>query len=73
MKQRMTINRVRRFLQADVHPSLPLLVLGFLSFVDAFLTLTLPETLNQELPETLQEGNDFGKDQSFWWIPCISS
>ncbi|GAB1867835.1 Solute carrier family 22 member 3 [Camponotus japonicus] len=57
---------------ADVHPSLPLTVLGLLSFVDAFLTLTLPETLNQELPETLQEGNDFGKEQSFWWIPCIS-
>ncbi|XP_070168667.1 carcinine transporter isoform X2 [Polyergus mexicanus] len=58
---------------ADVHPSLPLIVLGLLSFLDALLTLTLPETLNQELPETLQEGNDFGIDQSFWWIPCVSS
>ncbi|XP_029166153.1 carcinine transporter-like [Nylanderia fulva] len=58
---------------ADVHPSLPLVVLGLLSIMDAFLTLALPETLNQELPETLEEGNDFGIDQSFWWIPCISS
>lgn len=59
--------------QADVHSALPLIVLGLLSFADAFLTLALPETLNQDLPETLQEGNDFGIDQSFWWIPCISS
>lgn len=60
-------------LQADVNQHLPLIALGLLSFFDAFLTLALPETLNQELPETLQEGNDFGRDQSFWWIPCISS
>ncbi|XP_066602022.1 carcinine transporter-like [Prorops nasuta] len=58
---------------ADVSPELPLICLGGLSFIDAFLTLALPETLDQELPETLQEGNDFGKDQSFWWIPCISA
>lgn len=58
---------------ADIHPALPLVTLGFLSFVHAFLTLGLPETLNQDLPETLQEGNDFGKDQSFWWMPCIAS
>ncbi|XP_033336293.2 organic cation transporter protein [Megalopta genalis] len=58
---------------ADVDPALPLITLGLLSFLHAFLTLGLPETLNQDLPETLQEGNDFGRDQSFWWIPCISS
>ncbi|XP_012062744.1 PREDICTED: organic cation transporter protein-like [Atta cephalotes] len=58
---------------ADVNQNLPLIVLGLLSFFDAFLTLALPETLDQDLPETLQEGNDFGIDQSFWWIPCISS
>lgn len=58
---------------ADVGHALPLVVLGLLSMVVAFLTLGLPETLNQDLPETLQEGNDFGREQSFWWIPCISS
>ncbi|XP_076483406.1 carcinine transporter-like [Bombus vancouverensis nearcticus] len=58
---------------ADIDPSLPLVALGLLSFGHAFLTLGLSETLNQELPETLQEGNDFGKEQSFWWVPCISS
>lgn len=58
---------------ADIDPSLPLIALGLLSFGHAFLTLGLPETLNQDLPETLQEGNDFGKEQNFWWVPCISS
>ncbi|XP_015511708.1 carcinine transporter-like [Neodiprion pinetum] len=57
---------------ADVAPQLPLVVLGLLSMSTAFLTLFLPETLDQDLPESLQEGNDFGKEQSFWWIPCIS-
>ncbi|XP_015590147.1 organic cation transporter protein [Cephus cinctus] len=58
---------------ADVSPALPLIVLGLLSLFVAGLTLCLPETLDQELPQSLQEGNDFGKEQSFWWIPCISS
>ncbi|KAL7293635.1 hypothetical protein TKK_0012717 [Trichogramma kaykai] len=58
---------------AKIHAALPLIVLGTLSLIDAALTLTLPETLDQELPETLEEGNSFGKEQSFWWFPCIKS
>jgi OCT family organic cation transporter-like MFS transporter 13 len=60
-------------LQAKAHEALPLIVLGSLSIIDASLTLTLPETLDQELPETLVEGNEFGREQSFWWIPCIKT
>ncbi|XP_051159899.1 organic cation transporter protein-like isoform X2 [Leptopilina boulardi] len=58
---------------ADVAEELPLICLGVLSIIDALLTLGLPETLDQDLPESLEEGNDFGKEQSFWWIPCIST
>ncbi|XP_057336891.1 carcinine transporter-like [Microplitis mediator] len=58
---------------ADVKKELPLICLGLIAIIDAFLTLTLPETLDQELPETLQEGNDFGKEQSCWWVPCLST
>lgn len=58
---------------ADIKKELPLICLGLVSLFDAFLTLTLPETLDQDLPESLQEGNDFGKEQSFWWIPCLSA
>ncbi|XP_046391762.1 solute carrier family 22 member 13-like [Ischnura elegans] len=49
---------------------LPLLVLGILSFAGGVLSLFLPETLDQELPTTLQDGENFGKDQKFWEFPC---
>lgn len=68
---RIAVTEQLDFFQANVHPSLPLVVLGTLSLFDATLTLTLPETLDQELPETLEEGNEFGREQSFWWIPCV--
>jgi hypothetical protein len=29
----------------------------------------LPETLNQKLPETVQDASHFGKDQKFWSLP----
>ncbi|XP_046483717.1 carcinine transporter-like isoform X1 [Neodiprion pinetum] len=57
----------------DVSPYLPLTVLGLLSLVVAVQSLFLPETLGQDLPQTLQDGNDFGIEQNFWWMPCISS
>ena len=32
----------------------------------------MPETLNQKLPETLQDAAHFGKDQEFWDFPWKS-
>ena len=29
----------------------------------------LPETLNQKLPETIQDAAHFGDDQKFWSLP----
>lgn len=57
---------------ADIMEELPLIYLGVASIIGAFLTLNLPETLDQDLPGTLQEGNDFGEEQSYWWMPCFS-
>ncbi|XP_044008033.1 organic cation transporter 1-like [Aphidius gifuensis] len=57
---------------ADITRELPLICLGTASIISAFLTLFLPETLGQHLPGSLEEGNDFGRDQSIWWIPCLS-
>lgn len=51
---------------------LPLLVLGIFGILGGFLTLFLPETLDMDLPQTLQDGEDFGKDQKMWDFPCIS-
>lgn len=46
---------------ADIWPPLPLVVFGALSFICGLLSLLLPETLNKKLPETIEEGERFGK------------
>ncbi|KAK2704056.1 organic cation transporter protein-like [Artemia franciscana] len=50
--------------------ALPLVVLGFLAMIGGFVALFLPETLGANLPHTLEDGENFGKDQSFWDFPC---
>ena len=39
---------------------LPQVIFGSVSVAAGLLTLFLPETLGQKLPETLEEGEDFG-------------
>lgn len=46
---------------SDWWKPLPLVVFGVLSFVSGLLSLYLPETLNKKLPETIEEGERFGK------------
>ncbi|BES88423.1 Organic cation transporter [Nesidiocoris tenuis] len=41
---------------------LPLLILGLLSVVGGFSSLRLPETLHHRLPQTVEEGEQFGKN-----------
>lgn len=53
-------------------PDLPLLVLGFMGIIGGILTLFLPETLDHELPQTLKDGEEFGRGQQFWDFPCLS-
>lgn len=50
---------------------LPLLILGVLGIAGGILALFLPETLDQELPQTLQDGENFGIGQKIWDFPCI--
>lgn len=54
----------------NVSSTLPLLILGALGIVGGFLALFLPETLDQELPQTLQDGESFGMNQKFFEFPC---
>lgn len=53
------------------HAVLPLMVLGVLGIAGGVLALFLPETLDKELPQTLQDGEEFGKDQGLWDMPCL--
>lgn len=49
---------------------LPLIVLGVLGIFGGCLSLFLPETLNHELPQSLQDGEEFGRGQRMWDFPC---
>ncbi|XP_024871018.1 solute carrier family 22 member 3-like [Temnothorax curvispinosus] len=55
---------------AKVWDGLPMMIISVVSFAAATLVLFLPETLGRDLPQTLRQGEDFGKEQSFWTMPC---
>lgn len=41
---------------------LPLVVMGFISAIGGVVGLRLPETLFKKLPQTMEEGEEFGKN-----------
>ena len=43
------------------NPRVPATVFGFIALLSGFLSLYLPETVNQPMPETLEDGENFGK------------
>ncbi|XP_060657363.1 organic cation transporter protein-like [Drosophila nasuta] len=57
------------------HLSIALMLntLGVLGILGGLLALFLPETLHQDLPQTLSDGNQFGKDQRIWHFPCCGA
>lgn len=50
-------------LLSDVWKPFPLIIFGVLAFAGGLLSLFLPETLNRELPETIEDGENFGKKE----------
>ena len=51
---------------------LPLLILGSLGVVGGVMALFLPETLDKDLPQTLADGEQFGRNQRFFEFPCCN-
>lgn len=51
-------------LLADYWKPLPLLIFGVLAFIGGLLSLYLPETHNKKLPETIADGEAFGKKRA---------
>lgn len=41
---------------------MPLLIMGIVSVIGGLFGLRLPETLHYRLPQTVEEGEEFGKD-----------
>lgn len=57
---------------SHIMTELPLIVLGVLGIFGGFLSLYLPETLNHELPQTLADGENFGRGQGMFDFPCCT-
>lgn len=57
---------------STISPSLPLIVLGILGVIGGLLSLLLPETLGHDLPQTLADGEEFGRGQNIWDFPCLT-
>ncbi|XP_034488023.1 organic cation transporter protein [Drosophila innubila] len=51
-------------LLGEIWRPLPLVVCGALSFTAGLLSLLLPETLDKPMPETIEDGENFGKRQA---------
>ncbi|XP_076637125.1 organic cation transporter protein [Colletes latitarsis] len=45
----------------SLNPKVPAILFGFVALVSGFLSLYLPETVNQPMPETIEDGENFGK------------
>lgn len=52
---------------------LPMIVMGVLSLIASALLFLLPETLNQALPQSIEDGENFAKGQSFFFCPLVSA
>lgn len=50
---------------------LPLLVMGVLSLLSALLLFFVPETVHEPLPQTIEDGEEFAKDQTLCFCPVL--
>lgn len=52
---------------------LPMMVMGVLSLIAGVLLFCLPETLNQALPQSIEDSENFARGQSFCFCPLVSA
>ncbi|XP_017487010.1 PREDICTED: organic cation transporter protein-like [Rhagoletis zephyria] len=50
---------------------LPSICMSVIVFMGALLCLALPETMNQKLPQTLKDGEEFARHQRWYYFPCF--
>lgn len=50
---------------------LPLLVMGVLSLLAALLLFFVPDTVHEPLPQTIEDGEEFAKDQGLCFCPVL--
>ena len=54
-------------------PEMPFIIMGILGVISGTLIMFLPETAKVKLPETIEEGELFGTDQNFFYMPMFNS
>ena len=65
-------SRVILFLfQSVVDPTLPFYILAFGAVIGGVIALFLPETAGIDLPDTIEEAEEFRKDQHFFLVPFM--
>ncbi|XP_073965138.1 organic cation transporter protein-like [Choristoneura fumiferana] len=57
---------------ATIAVEIPLLILGTLGIAGGALCLFLPESMGKTMPQTIVDGENYGKDQRFWDFPCCA-
>ena len=48
-------------MDGDFAKAIPLTVLGAATFIGGLLSITLPETVNKKLPDTIEEAHNFNE------------
>ncbi|KAG4075818.1 hypothetical protein HA402_003644 [Bradysia odoriphaga] len=54
----------------SINSSLPFYILTIVGLIGGSAILVLPETMDKALPQTLEDGENFGLDDTFWY-PCV--
>lgn len=57
-------------LQDSFDNRLPSVIFGVIAVISGLLALVLPETLNQPMPQTLEDGEKFGQGDTAFNVCC---
>ncbi|XP_059098093.1 solute carrier family 22 member 1-like [Tigriopus californicus] len=55
----------------SIHMAIPFIIIGVLSILSGILAVFLPETADEHLPDTMEDGEAFGRNQDFWNVPIL--
>lgn len=58
---------------AELDEYLPMLVMGCLALLGSVVLFLLPETVGTAMPQTIEDGERFGRDQGLWLCPLFTT